>query len=57
MSTVTCPFCEAKISLEDEKIFPHEVIQCEECGTELEITSVNPIELQLAPDVEEDWGE
>ena len=35
----------------------NEFISCAECGAELEIMSLDPIELELAPDVEEDWGE
>ena len=34
-----------------------EIIECEECGVELEVVSVNPLKLELAPEVEEDWGE
>jgi alpha-aminoadipate carrier protein LysW len=35
----------------------NELISCPECGAELEILSLNPLELDLAPEVEEDWGE
>ncbi|PJF22822.1 MAG: lysine biosynthesis protein LysW, partial [Phototrophicales bacterium] len=28
-----------------------------DCGAELEIISLNPLQLELAPEVEEDWGE
>ena len=35
----------------------NELLSCAECGTELEIMRLDPIELGLAPEVEEDWGE
>jgi alpha-aminoadipate/glutamate carrier protein LysW len=34
-----------------------EIIQCPECGVELEVMETEPLELQLAPEEEEDWGE
>jgi alpha-aminoadipate carrier protein LysW len=35
----------------------NELIACPDCGAELEIISLDPIILELAPEVEEDWGE
>ena len=52
----TCPECGANIVL-DDGVVEGEIIDCEECGAELEVVSVNPIELDLAPEEEEDWGE
>jgi alpha-aminoadipate carrier protein LysW len=34
-----------------------EIIVCPECGVELEVMSLGPVVLDLAPEVEEDWGE
>ena len=34
-----------------------EILDCNECGAELEVLRLSPITLQLAPKVEEDWGE
>ena len=34
-----------------------EIARCTECGAELEVTNADPIRLELAPEVEEDWGE
>ena len=34
-----------------------EILDCAECGVELEVRSVNPVTLAVAPAVEEDWGE
>ena len=35
----------------------NEIVPCAECGAELEITGLEPLALELAPEVEEDWGE
>jgi alpha-aminoadipate carrier protein LysW len=35
----------------------NELLSCPDCGAELEIISLNPPQLELAPKVEEDWGE
>ena len=48
-----CPECEAVIDEEFEDI--GELISCPECGVELEVISVDPVEFDLAPvDDEED---
>lgn len=51
-----CPECDAEVSLgADARI--SEIVECPECRLELEIESVEPPRLTLAPEVEEDWGE
>ena len=49
-----CPECEAVIDEEFEDI--GEIISCPECGVELEVISIDPVEFDLAPvdDEEED---
>lgn len=57
MSNVAeCPICGADIELSDETV-EGELITCEDCGTELEVISVDPPEVAEAPQEEEDWGE
>ena len=51
----TCPECGATISL-GATIEKGEIVQCADCGAELEVTSLEPVELVLAPEEEEDWG-
>jgi alpha-aminoadipate carrier protein LysW len=51
-----CPECGADISLSDD-VMEGEIVQCAECGAELEVISLNPPTLDLAPEEEEDWGE
>ncbi len=54
--TPLCPECDAVILIPHDAM-ENELLSCEECGTELEIMCLDPIELELAPEVEEDWGE
>jgi len=54
--TPLCPECDADVAIPADAM-ENELISCPECGAELEIMSLDPIELDLAPDVEEDWGE
>jgi alpha-aminoadipate carrier protein LysW len=56
MNAVTCPECEAEISL-DASVESGEIIVCPDCGVDLEITSLNPATVDLAPMEQEDWGE
>jgi alpha-aminoadipate carrier protein LysW len=51
-----CPECGADVNL-PEGTMESEIIACPECGAELEVISLDPPELDLAPEVEEDWGE
>jgi len=51
-----CPECEGEVEIPADAM-ENELVSCAECGTELEIMSLDPMELELAPEVEEDWGE
>ncbi len=51
-----CPECGADVAF-DEAPMAGEIIECEECGVELEVTAVDPLAIAVAPEVEEDWGE
>ncbi len=48
----TCPECEAIIEEEFEDV--GEIISCPECGVELEVISIDPVEFDLAPIDEEE---
>ena len=56
MSTVSCPECEADITLENGTEVG-EIIVCSDCGVDLEVTSLAPASVELAPMEAEDWGE
>ena len=50
-----CPECEAELKLED--VEKSEIVTCADCGADLEVVGLDPVELDLAPEEEEDWGE
>lgn len=50
-----CPECGAQV--EDNGYELGELIICEDCGSELEVIGTNPLEVDLAPMEDEDWGE
>lgn len=53
--TQECPECFAAVKLDG--VMRNEIVQCRECGTDLEVTDLDPLTLELAPEEEEDWGE
>jgi len=54
--TTECPVCGAEVEFPDDAV-EGELITCPDCGTELEIISLDPPTLEEAPQEEEDWGE
>lgn len=56
MTATACPECDASLGIPADAM-ENELIACEDCGAELEIISLSPFQLELAPEVEEDWGE
>ncbi|MDF1808545.1 MAG: lysine biosynthesis protein LysW [Phycisphaerales bacterium] len=51
-----CPECAGEVQF-DRPPLNGEVVRCSQCVSELEVISREPILLELAPEVEEDWGE
>jgi alpha-aminoadipate carrier protein LysW len=51
-----CPECMAELSLPDD-VEENEIFMCPDCGVELEVISVSPLVLEMAPEEAEDWGE
>lgn len=56
MSNVICPECLAEIDL-NGGVEVGEILVCPDCGVDLEIISLQPVSVELAPMEEEDWGE
>jgi alpha-aminoadipate carrier protein LysW len=42
---VVCPECDNPLVIDADEVEEGETVQCDECGTDLEIVSVDPIEL------------
>jgi alpha-aminoadipate carrier protein LysW len=53
---MNCPECDAPLDLMPD-LEEGEIVVCPDCGSELEVISLDPLTLDLAPEVEEDWGE
>ena len=56
MSDVRCPECDAEITLETDTEVG-EILVCPDCGVDLEVMSLDPPQVDMAPMEEEDWGE
>jgi len=52
-----CPECEAEVEIDEYDVDKGEIISCPECGVELEVTGLSPLELDVAPQEEDDWTE
>jgi len=53
--TAQCPECDAEIDLTG--VVQNEIVVCSDCGVDLEVVSLTPPALELAPMEAEDWGE
>ena len=54
---VVCPECDNPLNLDPDEVEEGETVQCDECGSDLEIVSTDPIEIapvEEAPYDEED---
>ncbi|MES2390014.1 MAG: hypothetical protein V4555_00125 [Acidobacteriota bacterium] len=52
---VVCPECDNPLDIDVDDVDEGEIISCDECGTELEVVSSDPLE--LAPVDEEGYDE
>ena len=49
---VNCPLCDAAIDVEEDELDEGDALTCEECGANLNVNGVSPLE--LVPGAEED---
>jgi alpha-aminoadipate carrier protein LysW len=54
-ATASCPECDAELKLVG--IQQNDIVTCDDCGQDLEVTLLDPLTLELAPQEQEDWGE
>ncbi len=52
-----CPECESELEIDDFDVDEGEIISCPECGVDLRVLSLGPIELELAPLEGGEWDE
>jgi alpha-aminoadipate/glutamate carrier protein LysW len=50
----TCPECDAEIEVDEFDVDKGDLLDCPECGSNLEVINASPIELDVAPDDEEE---
>lgn len=51
-----CPICGGGVDVA-ANVIQGELLDCRDCGSELEVRSLSPLELREAPMAAEDWGE
>ena len=49
-----CPECETTIDLEEDEVEEGQIVDCPECGIELEVVSTDPLKLNAITDGDED---
>ena len=53
--TTYCPECDAEVQASE--VMLGEILVCPDCGVELEVVSLDPFKVDIAPMEVEDWGE
>ena len=54
---VNCPNCDALIDLDEDELDEGDTLTCEECGADLTVTGLDPLELETTEDEDEDEEE
>jgi alpha-aminoadipate/glutamate carrier protein LysW len=54
---VNCPSCDAAIDLDQDELDEGDTLTCEECGADLTVSGLDPLELESAEDEEEEEEE
>ncbi len=53
----TCPVCDAAIDVDEDEVDEGDSLTCDECGADLRVTGLDPIELESLEDEDEDEEE
>jgi alpha-aminoadipate carrier protein LysW len=51
---VNCPNCDAVIEVDEDELDEGDTLTCEECGADLSVTGLDPLEFETEEDEEED---
>jgi alpha-aminoadipate carrier protein LysW len=51
---ITCPVCDAAIDVEEDELDEGETISCDECGADLKVLGVDPLELEPQEEEEDE---
>ena len=50
---VNCPNCDAMIDVDEDDLDEGDSVTCEECGADLSVTGLSPLELETQEDEED----
>jgi alpha-aminoadipate carrier protein LysW len=51
---VLCPECETDLDIEEDDVEEGDVVSCSECGSDFEVITTNPLELNKVEDEEDE---
>ncbi|HYL36249.1 MAG TPA: hypothetical protein VEV17_10090 [Bryobacteraceae bacterium] len=54
---VNCPSCDAVIDVDEDELDEGDTLTCEECGADLTVSGLDPLELESVEDEEEEEEE
>jgi alpha-aminoadipate/glutamate carrier protein LysW len=54
---LNCPLCDAVMDVDEEELDEGDTLVCEECGANLSVSSVSPLELTADDEDDEDFDE
>lgn len=54
---VNCPNCDAAIDVDEEELDEGDTLTCDECGADLSVTGLSPLELETQEDEDEEEEE
>ena len=51
---VICPVCDAEIDVDEDELEEEDTLSCSECGADLRVASVDPLDLEPEEDDEDE---
>ena len=54
---VLCPECDTDLDIEEDDMEEGDVVSCSECGSDFEVVTINPLELNKVEEEEDDDDE
>lgn len=54
---INCPMCDAALDVDEDELDEGDALTCEECGANLNVTGVSPLELSSADDDDDEDDE
>lgn len=54
---VLCPECETDLDIAEDEVDEGDVVSCAECGSDFEVVTINPLELNRLEEEEDEEDE